>query len=80
MYAGRIDQHNLATVFSFALGNMHYTLDAAARRLRLRRYDRKFLADEGIEQRGFSSVGPAKDADESRTKWHGISFQPLAFS
>ena len=65
--SGRIDQDDLRV---FAIQN---ALDAIAGGLRLGRNDRDFLADEGVDQSGFSRVGAPDDRDEARFEGHGMN-------
>ena len=61
MEAGRVDEHDLA------FRARDDALDAIARGLRLCGDDGDFLADEAIEERGFSRVGATDDGDEAGT-------------
>ncbi len=70
VHAGSVDEHNLPTVFAFALRNVDDALYAVARSLRLGRNDRQFLADKSVQQSGLAGVRPAKNADESGAEWH----------
>ena len=57
---GRIDENDLR------FGQSDHALDGRPGGLRLIGDDGHFLADQGIQQRGFSGVRPADDGDEPR--------------
>ena len=62
MHAGRIDKNDL----SFRAG--YNSLNAIAGGLRFGSDDGDFLADQAIDQRGFSGVRASNNGNESRTK------------
>ena len=57
--ARRIDQNDLR------VRTVYDALNAVARGLRARRYDRHFFSDQAIDERRFPGVGPAYDRDKS---------------
>jgi len=71
MHSGRVNQHHLRARLPLCFRNVNDAKHAVARGLRLRTDDRKLLACERVQQRGFAGVRAAKDADETRAEWHG---------
>ncbi len=62
MQTGRIDERDLHR------RQIHDADDAMTRRLRARRDDAQFLADERVQQRGFADVRPTDECGETAAK------------
>src|SRR5215469_16857655 len=62
----------------FSLRNMNHPEHSVTSRLRLGADDGELFARERVEQRGFSSIRTAQNADKAGVKWHGSDQLHLA--